>query len=214
MLLIFVVCCLIVMPFSKNKNTKKNNNRKLSTIEKGKLLEDKIYNLINNNIDFYYKIVRNVYIPNNNGKRTEIDFIMVTAYGIFVIESKNYSGIIYGNENRDKWTQFFNKKIKSYYINNPLKQNKYHIKFLSQKLNKDTNDFISYIVFGDNTKIGKIYYNTLNQSIFNVNELIFHIISDTHKRDIIFSHEEIDNIYIDLQYYCEHSTYLIEKYKS
>lgn len=77
--LIFVVCCLIVISFYKNKNTKKNNKRKLSTIGKGKLLEDKIYNSINNNIDFYYKIVRNVYIPNNNGKRTEIDFIMVTA---------------------------------------------------------------------------------------------------------------------------------------
>ena len=44
------------------------------------------------------KILRNVYIPKDNGETTEIDIVYITQKGIFVIESKNYSGWIFGNE--------------------------------------------------------------------------------------------------------------------
>ena len=43
-------------------------------------------------------ILHNLYIPYNNGKTSEIDILFITKKGIFVIESKNYSGWIYGSE--------------------------------------------------------------------------------------------------------------------
>ena len=44
------------------------------------------------------KILRNVYIPKENGETSEIDVLYITQKGIFVIESKNYSGWVFGSE--------------------------------------------------------------------------------------------------------------------
>ena len=36
---------------------------------------------------------------------TQIDHIVISKYGVFVIETKNYRGIIYGNDDSKKWNQ-------------------------------------------------------------------------------------------------------------
>lgn len=38
------------------------------------------------------KVLRNVYVPKDNGETSEIDVLFITQKGIFVFESKNYSG--------------------------------------------------------------------------------------------------------------------------
>lgn len=48
-------------------------------------------------IDGYKHIINNVMI-NDNGKSRQIDHIAITEYGVFVIETKNYAGTIYGKE--------------------------------------------------------------------------------------------------------------------
>jgi len=53
------------------------------------------------------QIFRNIYLKKRNGKYTEIDLILVTQKGLFVIESKNYGGWIFGSEHNDNWTQTF-----------------------------------------------------------------------------------------------------------
>ena len=63
----------------------------------------------------------------NDGKTTQIDHIVINPRGVFVMETKNYSGEIYGNENQREWTQvlaYGNVKNKLY---NPLKQNATHV---------------------------------------------------------------------------------------
>lgn len=62
---------------------------------------------------------------------TQIDHIVISIYGIFVIETKNYKGWIFGNSNRDYWTQ--NIWGNKYSLYNPIFQNKNHIKFLIRK---------------------------------------------------------------------------------
>ena len=42
----------------------------------------------------------NLYVPMRNGKTTEIDLVYITSKGLFAIESKNFAGYIFGNENR------------------------------------------------------------------------------------------------------------------
>ncbi len=51
------------------------------------------------------KFLFNAYIPYGNGKTSEIDLIMIYHSGIFVIESKNYGGWIFGNETKEHWYQ-------------------------------------------------------------------------------------------------------------
>ena len=49
------------------------------------------------------KILFNLYIPTADGKYTQVDILFISPKGIFVIESKNYSGTIIGNEYDEKW---------------------------------------------------------------------------------------------------------------
>lgn len=72
------------------------------------------------------------------GKRTECDNIIVNNFGVFIIEAKNYSGTLSGNENDDKWVErkyddygdiFEEKKVK-----NPIKQVRRQIDILSKYL--------------------------------------------------------------------------------
>lgn len=204
---------LLTLP-NKAKNKSKRNisrnnisKKQQSNLRKGAIGENIICNLINSNIDIYYKIVRNVYIKNED-KYTEIDIILITSFGIFIIESKNYNGsVIYGKEEDFNWTEFFIRGRKSFRINNPIKQNQYHINFISKYLNKSLDYFKSYIVFGKNIDVSKIQYDKSKNKIINASQVVEHLIDDMHNSDIIFSHEEIDKIYIDLKYYCQHNNY-------
>ncbi len=51
---------------------------------------------------FGYKgyCLQNLYIPRSDGNTSEIDVLYLTQKGLFVIESKNYSGFIFGSENQ------------------------------------------------------------------------------------------------------------------
>jgi len=83
------------------------------------------------------------YISYNNiplekdGKRTEIDTLVVSKYGIFLGEVKNYKGRIVGNENDSTWTQIKTSSAGESYentIKNPVKQAKFQTYLLSSIL--------------------------------------------------------------------------------
>ena len=83
-------------------------------------------------------IINNLMLKTENEKTSQIDHVVINPRGIFVIETKNYSGRIYGQENHQEWTQVLQYgKIKNK-LYNPIKQNKTHIyhisKVLSEKL--------------------------------------------------------------------------------
>lgn len=97
----------------------------------------------------------NVYIPTSNGKTTEVDAILLHSSGIYVFESKNYGGWIYGSENQEYWTQCFKSSryapTQKYKFYNPLKQNQLHINSYVAYLQQDPNEIPihSIIVFGN-----------------------------------------------------------------
>lgn len=64
------------------------------------------YALLSRSMEGYYVVLKNLYLP-MKGKTTEIDLLMIHEKGIFVFESKNYSGWIFGSEDQLKWTQCF-----------------------------------------------------------------------------------------------------------
>lgn len=91
-----------------------------------------------------YVDVNNVTIPAPNGT-TQIDHVIVSRYGIFVVETKNMDGWIFGDANSRQWTQsIFGKK---YRFQNPLHQNYRHTKSLSEFLGIDHSKFISIVMF-------------------------------------------------------------------
>ena len=79
-----------------------------------------------------YLIINNVMLKSKNGS-TQIDHIVVSIYGVFVIETKNYKGWICGSENADQWTK--NMYGKKYKFRNPIKQNYGHVITLKELLN-------------------------------------------------------------------------------
>lgn len=52
----------------------------------------------------------NCYIPNRSGDKIEIDMIMLCQKGIYVIENKNYSGWIFGDEKSKNWCEILKGK--------------------------------------------------------------------------------------------------------
>lgn len=72
-----------------------------------------------------YKIINNLLLKTPNGT-TQIDHIVISTYGLFVIETKNYKGVIRGSEYDENWHQilFRYKEV----FRNPIKQNNGHIK--------------------------------------------------------------------------------------
>ena len=75
------------------------------------------------------KTIRNIYVPLNDGKTSEIDIVVVHNTGLYAVECKNYSGWIFGSADNRYWTQTF-ANGKKYQFYNPVLQNKYHIKAL------------------------------------------------------------------------------------
>lgn len=119
------------------------------------------YDLIN--LHFYKKILRNLYIPYNGGT-SEIDLIMLTEFGIYVIESKNYSGWIFGNENNKNWTVSYNRNTKEK-LYNPIWQNNTHIKALTNYLQITDNGINSLIIFGGGAELKKVPQNIPTRQI-------------------------------------------------
>ena len=87
----------------------------------------------------------------SNETTHQIDHIVISKYGIFVIETKNYGGLIIGKEHSENWVQYFGKK--KYYFKNPIYQNYGHLKVLSDVLNISENKFISIIVLSNRAKV-------------------------------------------------------------
>lgn len=91
-------------------------------------------------------IVLNDLMFKNGNSTTQIDHIVVSVHGIFVIETKNYKGWIYGNSNNDYWTQ--NIYGYKYSLYNPILQNQNHIKFLIHKFDviRDIAEYVYPVV--------------------------------------------------------------------
>ncbi len=96
-----------------------------------------------------YHLIKNVTLPAEDGS-TQIDHIIVSEFGVFVIETKNMKGWIFGSHNQKIWTQKIYKHSSKF--QNPLHQNYKHVKTLESLLGLNEQQVHSVIVFvGDST---------------------------------------------------------------
>ncbi|MBK5943145.1 DNA topoisomerase I [Halorhodospira halophila] len=91
-----------------------------------------------------YHLIRNVTLPTADGT-TQIDHIIVSVYGVFVVETKNMKGWIYGKPNQKTWTQKIYRHSRKF--QNPLRQNNKHVRALQQLLDLRDDQVFSVVVF-------------------------------------------------------------------
>lgn len=97
-----------------------------------------------------YHVFNNVILNNREGGTCQIDHIIVSIYGIFVIETKGLSGSVVGSIRSNKWKRLNTSSGRlrnSCYIYNPVKQNKRHVDILMNVLGLDRLKFTSIVCF-------------------------------------------------------------------
>ena len=172
---IVIIVTVILLIFIVRKK------RNISKINKGEKEVNNLLNKINR-----YKLLSDVMIKSQNGT-SQIDHILIGKKGIFVMETKDYSGLIYGDEYSKYWTQIINRNSNQFY--NPIRQNYGHVKSLERCI-KRNDIFISVVVFTNKSKLKKVKTDT---PVIQLNKLKRFI--KRYKSDIRLSKNEIDEIY-------------------
>ena len=175
----------------------------------GDLSEYCTWKILNNEQE-YKKILINLYIPNKN-HTSEIDSVLINEYGIFVIESKGYSGWIFGSERDSSWTQIIYKRKIHFY--NPITQNRNHIISLANLLNiENMNIFKSYIVFSNRCELKKITVTKPNVKVIKRPQLQETLDNDYKVYGKILNKEQIDYFYNKLYNYMFSDTNIKEEH--
>ena len=119
--------------------------------------ERMVFSILKELPDEYY--IWNDIVLQRNGYSVQIDHIVISPYGIFVIETKNFKGWIYGNDDCDKWTKMYYGR--KYHFNNPVKQNHSHVKALANLFCMSENQFIPIVVFLHSAELNTQTYSTV-----------------------------------------------------
>lgn len=144
-------------------------------------------------------LLTNIYIPKEDGTTTETDLLMLHETGVYVFESKNYSGWIFGDEKHKNWTQVLGRGNKNKFFN-PIWQNKGHIRALRNLLTDvDNIDFYSYIVFSERCELKKIRLDSPNVRVLKRNQLLSVVKKDIEKREKVLDENKILSLYETLK---------------
>ena len=149
----------------------------------------------------YGQVFQNIYVPRNDGSTSEIDVVLVCTKGVFVFESKNYAGYIFGNEKNRKWTVslYAGKSImgikttKKHNFYNPIWQNKTHIKAL-QNMVKSTAPFFSIIVFSDRGELKNVTWDASRATILQTGRLKYYLRNVRETFPDVLDQDEVDRL--------------------
>ena len=122
-----------------------------------------------------YHLLNNLTVPTQD-RTTQIDHVLVSRFGVFVIETKHYKGWIFADAKSPTWTQvLFKQKFK---FQNPLRQNYKHVKSVQSVL-----DFLppecvrSVVVFTSDAE----FKNQRPEGVFTLKSLVPHLRSFTEE---------------------------------
>ena len=175
--------------FSQNPPRRyKKYTHKPSAEEKGEFGEQIVNNILGYTIPGKQYLLNNVILEISPGKTTQIDHIFINQYGIWVIETKNWNGTIFGKENDNTWTVVYNGNNKKFY-DNPIKQNKHHEYFIKHYLGNKA-PILGLIVFvNGNTK------NVNANGVCHANELPYIVQAGANE---VLSPEKMEQCYNEL----------------
>jgi restriction system protein len=110
-----------------------------------------------------YHLLKDVTLPTPQGT-TQIDHVIVSPFGLFVIETKNIKGWIFGNPAHKSWTQQIYRRRHTF--QNPLRQNYLHLMTLKSLLGLADQQLHSVIYFiGDCTFKTQMPDNVMNRGL-------------------------------------------------
>lgn len=125
----------------------------------------------------HYHLLNNITIPFEDGT-SQIDHILISTKGIFIIETKHYSGWIFANAKSKYWTQVMY-RVKNQF-QNPLHQNYKHLKAIENLLDFLPNEQIhSMVVFSGSAT----FKSPIPKGVLYLNQLANHI--NTYQEDVI-----------------------------
>lgn len=132
-----------------------------------------------------YLVINDIMIKTKDGSTHQIDHVVISKYGIFVIETKQYNGYIKGNDYDKRWLIKNGKK--KIYVNNPLHQNYGHVKSLEEILNLPEEKFISLVCIPSRATL-----SVKSNNVTRIYDLLDKITS--YKEDIIENPNELYEI--------------------
>lgn len=150
-LLLAVLCCAIVLLLPAAVILAIFFN---SPERKGARGERIVAERLRSGLSAEYKLLNDVYLPLPDGTTTQIDHIVVSQYGVFVVETKCYKGWIFGDSKSRVWTQSLYvgrrgwlKRTAKHAFQNPIHQNYRHVCALADNLGIGKSYFHSVVVF-------------------------------------------------------------------
>lgn len=149
--------------------------------EKG---EERVSASINRCVSELHYLLNDLILKKNGGSH-QIDHVLLTRKGIFVIETKNYSGMVYGHEEENKWCQVLSYgKVKNYFYNQ-IKQNMTHVSIVKNVLNLRESVF-SLVIFPR----AKLEINSIS-FVGNIRESISAIQNIVENSEDVFTDDEL-----------------------
>jgi hypothetical protein len=114
--------------------------------KKGARGERQVHNALTSVLDeTEYRVLADLILPFASGT-TQLDHLVLSRFGIFVLETKHMSGWIFGDADQPKWTQVL-KGGKRYTFQNPLWQNYAHVKAVQELLDIERRVIHNFVVF-------------------------------------------------------------------
>ena len=134
-ILCLLIAAVLISLTARLKRWSRRQKQRQSLLAAGKRGEEETAEILENLPGCRF-ILRNVYVPKVSGGTTEIDLIMLHKKGIFVVENKNYSGVILGSDRQERWTQlrFRGRERTERTFFSPVLQNDLHIRHLRRLL--------------------------------------------------------------------------------
>lgn len=216
-LIIFIFNPIIWIPiiiiYYKNKKYKEETYYKITNIsylkvkhDAGRYGEYLTYKYLKKFEEQGAKFLFNIYVPKKEEETTEIDVLMISSKGLFVFESKNYSGWIFGSDNQKYWYQTLSagrRKSHKEKFYNPVFQNNTHVKYLKSLIGNEV-PIYSIITFSNRCKLMNVSIKNSNVNVINrykIYKLVSSIYNDNSNDEL--SVDQINKIYSKLYPYTQ-----------
>lgn len=139
-----------------------------------------------------YLVFNDLLIKDGN-RTTQIDHIIISRYGVFVLETKNIHGKVYGSENKEFWSQYLPDwgykrygSTQAHELRNPLWQNAGHIKSIRRLVLGNDVPVYGIVVFPSDTLVRV----TAEQPILKMREVVPYI---KQYQDVVLLYEQMDH---------------------
>lgn len=117
-----------------------------------------------------YKIYNNLLLQSSRNGTTEIDHVVVSPYGVFVIETKDYYGEVTGRRTEKQWVQNTGMEYKKF--GNPLDQNYGHMKTIQEITHVKFDNMVSIVVFTGEANIPNINASLEKEYVIKLDDLL------------------------------------------